>query len=115
MHIRNEKEMVKIRLDPEEAKKLCQPGRGEYTCIWLLVGVHGFECTYYCRPTALETRWLNGETDAQRDGCEVVKKLGYKIKYEPVRTLAEILEENKRASHGPDSQPGSAAGRAFWG
>lgn len=70
-----------IQLDIEEVKKLCRPGFGADTCIWLVVSGEGFECLYYNRRAVsltgeiLEERWQKGLTVAKRDGCEEIKKL----------------------------------------
>ncbi len=70
-----------IQLDIEEVKKLCRPGAGADTCIWLVVGAGGFECLYYHREDhnlegeTLEQRWKAGKTVAKRDGCDVVRAL----------------------------------------
>ncbi|GAI20978.1 unnamed protein product [marine sediment metagenome] len=71
-----------ISLDREEALKLCRPGAGADTCIWLVVGGNGFECLYYNRKEGLnlegetlEERWKKGLTVAKRDGCNVVRRL----------------------------------------
>jgi len=71
-----------ISLDREEALKLCQPGAGADTCIWLVVSGNGFECLYYNRKEGrnlegetLEERWKKGLTVAKRDGCNVVRRL----------------------------------------
>ena len=73
---------IKIFLDREEMLKLCRPGEGADTCIWLVVGAEGFECLYYDRNTGrnlvgetLEERWKAGDTVAKRDGCDVVRAL----------------------------------------
>jgi len=72
-----------IYLDIEEVKKLCRPGAGADTCIWLVVGKDGFECLYYDRNTGrnllgetLEERWKKGFTVAKRDGCDEIIKCG---------------------------------------
>ena len=69
-----------ISLDKEDAEKLCRPGQGQDTCIWLVVGPGGFECLYYNRDKGknlkgetLEQQWKAGKTVAKRDGCDVVK------------------------------------------
>ena len=73
-----------ISLDIDEVKRLCRPGFGADTCIWLvsdLDGKGGFMCLYYNRRAVsltgevLEDRWKAGLTVAKRDGCEVVKML----------------------------------------
>ena len=71
-----------ISLDREEALKLCRPGAGADTCIWLVMGTDGWECLYYCRGEGvnllgetLEERWKKGLTVAKRDGCDVVRSL----------------------------------------
>jgi len=66
-------------LDTEEVKRLCRPGAGEDTCIWLVVGKGGFECLYYNREAVsltgerLAERWRKGLTVAKRDGCDEIK------------------------------------------
>jgi hypothetical protein len=68
-----------IYLTPEEMKRLCKPGAGADTCIWLLINGRtdgdNFECSYYHKPMALLDRWKAGLTVAKRDGCDEVKKL----------------------------------------
>lgn len=70
-----------ITLDKEEVKRLCRPGEGADTCIWVVVGGRGFECLYFNRRAVsltgeiLEDRWRAGLTVAKRDGCEEVKQL----------------------------------------
>lgn len=64
-----------IRLDADEARKLCRPGEGADTCIWLMVDGDGFCCGYYNRHPTLVERWKAGATVAKRDGCDVVKLL----------------------------------------
>jgi len=71
-----------ISLNREEALKLCRPGAGADTCIWLVVGGKGFECLYHNRKEGrnlvgetLEERWKKGLTVAKRDGCNVVRSL----------------------------------------
>jgi len=71
-----------ISLNREEALKLCRPGAGADTCIWLVVGENGFECLFYNREEGhnlegetLEERWGKGLTVAKRDGCDVVRSL----------------------------------------
>lgn len=65
-----------ILLDYEEVMRLCRPGAGADTCIWLVVDQDGFECLYYNRNTGrnlhgetLEERWKKGLTVAKRNGC----------------------------------------------
>lgn len=62
-----------IKLTTEEFKEHCKPGMGADTCIWVLVGADGFECSYYNKPYYLWDRWQAGLTVAKRDGCEKVK------------------------------------------
>ena len=64
-----------IYLTKEEIKssELCNIGQKEKTCIWLIVGPDGFECTYYHKPHALLDRFLEGKTIAKKDGCDFVK------------------------------------------
>jgi len=70
-----------IQLDIEEVKRLCRPGEGADTCIWLVASGEGFECLYYNREAVsltgerLVDRWEAGLTVAKRDGCEEVKQL----------------------------------------
>jgi len=81
-----------ISLGVEEMKELCKPGEGADTCIWVLVSKHGFECSYYNRPTGLAARWIKRQTVAQRDGCQKVKEMGHEVKYVEVETLADVIE-----------------------
>ena len=68
-----------ILLTDKEIKELCRPGASADTCIWLAVGVDGFECLYYNRGGTslaggtLEKRWKQGLTVAKRDGCDKVR------------------------------------------
>jgi len=70
-----------IHLDIEEVKRLCRPGAGADTCIWLVSGKGGFDCLFYNRRAPsltgeiLEDRWKAGLTVAKRDGCEEVRQL----------------------------------------
>lgn len=59
----------------EEVKRLCRPGAGADTCIWLLMGAKGWECSYHNKPGGLVDRWLAGKTTAKRDGCDDVRHL----------------------------------------
>lgn len=56
-----------------EVKRLCTPGKGADTCIWLLMSGNGWECAYNNKPAPLMERWRNNETNAKRDGCEPIK------------------------------------------
>lgn len=66
-------------LTTDEVKKLCRPGEGADTCIWLVAGGKGFECLYYNREAVsltgerLVDRWEAGRTVAKRDGCEEIR------------------------------------------
>ena len=66
-------------LDIAEVKRLCRPGAGADTCIWLVAGVDGFECLYYNRQAvnlvgeSLEDRWKKGLTVAKRDGMAAMR------------------------------------------
>ena len=82
MRVKKKETYTEIFLDREEAIKLCRPGAGADTCIWLVVGADGFECLYYHRHEGhnlegetLEQRWKAGKTVAKRDGCDVVRAL----------------------------------------
>ena len=79
-----------ILLDGDDVKRLCKPGEAVNTCIWLLVGPGGFECSYYNRPTGLVSRWRQGLTNAKRNGCDEIKELGLEIKYVEASTLEEL-------------------------
>lgn len=59
--------------EPQEVTQLCRPGSAD-TCIWLLVGPEGFECSYYNKHPSLVDRWEAGMTNAKRDGCGAVKE-----------------------------------------
>lgn len=63
-----------IVLNEKEVMQLCKPGCGADTCIWLVVGVNGFECLNYFRPNVLVKRLAEGSTVAKRDGCEEIKQ-----------------------------------------
>jgi len=54
----------------EEVKRLCKPGAGADTCIWLVMSPKGWECVLNHKPHALVDRFLKGETTAKRDGCK---------------------------------------------
>lgn len=56
----------------EEVKTLCKPGAGADTCIWILMGVNGWECSSKHRISGLVKRWKDGDTSAKRDGCDKV-------------------------------------------
>jgi len=82
MRVEKKETHIEIFLDREEAIKLCRPGAGADTCIWLVVSGKGFECLYYYRQEGrnllgetLEERWKKGLTVAKRDGCNVVRRL----------------------------------------
>jgi hypothetical protein len=66
-------------LTTEEVRRLCRPGAGADTCIWLVAG-SGFQCLYYNRRVPsltgdiLEDRWRAGKTVAKRDGCDEIRK-----------------------------------------
>lgn len=72
-------------LSKEEVDKLCRPGAGADTCIWLVMGGKGFECLYYNRGAIsitgekLEERWRAGLTVAKRDGCDVMRGLAKRV------------------------------------
>ena len=70
-----------ILLETEEVMRLCRPGFGADTCIWLVVGQNGFECIYYNGDVpnllgeTIRQRWQKGLTVAKRDGCEEIGKV----------------------------------------
>ncbi len=64
-----------IILTPEEMNHLCKPGMGADTCVWLVVGSNGFECTCLNKPIPLYERWKQGKTSAKRDGCDFVENI----------------------------------------
>jgi len=70
-----------VLLEKEEAIRLCRPGAGADTCIWLVAGDKGFECLYFCRDVpnllgeTLRQRWETGKTVAKRDGCPEIEKM----------------------------------------
>lgn len=98
---------VSILLDKDEVMKLCKPGAGADTCIWLVAGAEGFECLYFNRSEGrnlhgetLEERWKAGKTVAKRDGCDFIVKFvegtkeGLKaIREGKVRPWSEIKQE----------------------
>ena len=64
-----------IILTPEEVRHLCTPGEGADTCIWLVCGANGFECSCFHRNHSLSDRWRKGKTVAKRDGCDFVNNI----------------------------------------
>jgi hypothetical protein len=81
MKVEKREDYTAVLLDDEEVMRLCRPGAGADTCIWLVVGEDGFECFYYNREVpsltgeTLGDRWRRGVTVAKRDGCDEAKKL----------------------------------------
>jgi hypothetical protein len=63
---------TEIFLTKEEVMEYCKPGEGANTCVWLMCEINGFECACKCRPAALVDRWIKGETNAKRNGCDKV-------------------------------------------
>lgn len=92
MKVETHDDHTRIFLTREEVFELCKPGEGANTCVWLVVGGQGFECTYFNRPTALLKRWARGETTANRNGCERVKSMNHDVKYEEAKTLQDIID-----------------------
>lgn len=84
MRVVKKPDYTAILLDSEEVKRLCRPGAGADTCIWLVVGADGFECLYYSRDVpnltgqTLKERWQKGLTVAKRDGCDEISKISGK-------------------------------------
>ena len=64
-----------IMLGAKEMKHLCTPSKEADTCVWLVLGPDGFECTCLNRPPSLLNRWRAGNTVAKRDGCDFVKNI----------------------------------------
>lgn len=54
----------------EEVVKLCKPGEGADTCVWLVAGGNGFQCTCLHKNWSLMERFDDGLTIAKRDGCD---------------------------------------------
>ena len=86
---------IVFRLTKEEVLELCKPGTGPDTCIWLLAGPNGFDCHYFARPTALCRRWIDGQTVAKRNGCELVKSKRLSMKQVEADTLADIINQKR--------------------
>ena len=84
---------IVFRLTKEEVLELCKPGAGSDTCIWLMVGPKGFDCHYFARPTALCRRWIDGQTVAKRNGCELVKSKKLPMKQVEADTLADLINQ----------------------
>lgn len=57
-----------IYLEKSEALEHCRPGEGPETCVWLLCGSQGWQCSAYHKPWALVERHRRGETSAKREG-----------------------------------------------
>ncbi len=81
-----------VLLDNVDIKRLCKPGEMANTCIWVLVGLKGFECSYYNRPKGLVSRWRQGLTNAKRNGCDEIKELGLEVRYVEAETLEDIMK-----------------------
>lgn len=60
---------TEIYLNSIEINILCKPGEGKNTCVWLVCGSKGFECTCKNKPSTLVDKFKNGDTIAKRDGC----------------------------------------------
>ena len=60
----------------EEVTLLCKPGT-ENACIWLVAGKEGFRCIYNNKSPfmTLVQRFEKGQTNAKRDGCNVMKNI----------------------------------------
>ena len=82
---------IVLRLSSEETMRLCKPGGGKDTCIWLMSGPNGFDCHYFCRPKGLTSRWVQGLTVAQRNGCDEVKSLDFEKEYVDAPSLADMM------------------------
>ena len=59
----------------KEMEDVCKIGQGDETCIWLVCGANGFECSCNHKPHALLERWRKGMTIAKRDGCDAMNNL----------------------------------------
>lgn len=68
----------------EEIRELCRPGAGADTCVWLVAGPDGMECTCLNKPYLLSKRHSDGLTVAKRDGCDKVKD------FEPAGKSGEV-------------------------
>ncbi len=85
MRIEKREDYTAVLLDKDEVMRLCKPGAGADTCIWLVVGGNGFECLYYNREVpnllgdTLEDRWRKGLTVAKRNGCDEARKLLFDV------------------------------------
>ena len=85
MRIEKREDYTAVLLDQDEVMRLCRPGAGADTCIWLVAGEDGFECLYYTRSVpnllgeTLEDRWRRGATVAKRDGCDEARKLLFNV------------------------------------
>lgn len=58
----------------KEVDVLCKP-ETEDTCIWLTMGIKGWQCVTMNKPWSLVEKFDAGETNAKRDGCEAVDDL----------------------------------------
>jgi len=58
----------------KEMNKLCKPGAGDDTCIFLIGSCEGFQCA--CKHGSLIPSHLyEGEGESKRQGCEFVKNI----------------------------------------
>jgi hypothetical protein len=65
----------------DEVEKLCKPGCGADTCVWLTLGRNGMECMNFNREILLE-RVRSGSMKAKREGCKEINKFNISVQTE---------------------------------
>jgi hypothetical protein len=63
-----------IFLNIEEVQKLCKPGAGDDTCIFIVCGADGFQCACL-HGSMIPSHMYDGEGNAKRKGCDFVKNI----------------------------------------
>lgn len=67
---------IRIFVTSDEMSLLCNPGREDEKCPWLVLGREGFECTYYCEFSSIH-ELLKGRAVMKQGGCDFIKSLDF--------------------------------------
>lgn len=59
----------------DEIERVCKIGQGDDTCVWLVCGAEGFECSCCHKPVHLLKQWEAGQTIAKRNGCNTMNSI----------------------------------------